>query len=52
MKKGIVKCEFCNVEIQGSCELANYTRVIDGITHTFCCRICANQYKPGKAKAE
>jgi hypothetical protein len=52
MKKIIVKCECCDLEIQETCELANFSRVIDGKTHTFCCRTCADQYKPGKAKAE
>ena len=52
MKKIIAKCERCDAQIQETCELAIYSRIIDGETHTFCCKTCANQYKPDKAKAK
>lgn len=47
MKKEIIRCKCCDIEIQGeACQLSNYSRVIDGKTYIFCCQTCANQYKP------
>lgn len=51
MKKATTKCKFCDKEIPGeTCQLAAYTTVIDGKTTTFCCQICANEYKQEKTK--
>ncbi len=48
MKKVVAKCKYCDTEIQESCQLANFTKEIDGKIYTFCCRICAEQYNPEK----
>lgn len=40
-----IKCKQCNLEItEGKCELAIYTKIVDGEEHVFCCKNCAEQY--------